>query len=311
MQASTSESKPVEQLHKDKDMLSGRDEVFATRMGGVRKSVARWRRWPRRFGFWSLATVANQPIPDTASSTWTHHVLNASQAASARAMDLMRQNVATSTSSAAISTDIKTTASFMPIECDLVYRRSRFSRGDRAIATGLKATRFRTPLQPVIRRVPGPGGSNPFSGLVRHTHAMGSVIVVAWTLIALAIASFVGAVGIVVAKRRQATWMQVQARVVRSRVEYLGEEFVADVAYTYSFGGIEYEGSTVGSLQIVYNWRGPAERKCARYPDGATVTAYVDRHDPARSMLEAPRSGASFVLLVASILCCIVGLALI
>ena len=28
MQASTSESKPVEQLHKDKDMLSGRDEVF-------------------------------------------------------------------------------------------------------------------------------------------------------------------------------------------------------------------------------------------------------------------------------------------
>ena len=140
---------------------------------------------------------------------------------------------------------------------------------------------------------------------------MGSVIVVAWTLIVLAIASFVGWVGIVVAKRRRATWMQVQARVVRSRVEYRGEEFVADVAYTYSFGGMEYEGSTVGSLQIVYNWRGPAERQCARYPDGATVTVYVDRHDPARSMLEAPRSGAAFVLLVASILCCIVGLALI
>jgi hypothetical protein len=39
---------------------------------------------------------------------------------------------------------------------------------------------------------------------------------------------------------------------------------------------------------VAGSWRGPAERRCARYPDGVTVTAYVDLRDPKRSVLEAP-----------------------
>jgi hypothetical protein len=138
---------------------------------------------------------------------------------------------------------------------------------------------------------------------------MGSALVVAWTLVLLAIAFFAVAAWSVVEAQRQTTWTKVPARVVRSRVEYRGEEFVADIAYTYSFGGEEYVGSTVGSLQIVYNWRGPAERQCARYPEGDTVTAYLDPGDPKRSMLEAPTSGTAPVFLCVSILCAVGGFA--
>jgi hypothetical protein len=53
-----------------------------------------------------------------------------------------------------------------------------------------------------------------------------------------------------------------------------------------------------------------AERKCAQYPDGGTVTAYVDPRDPKRSMLEAPISGAALVFLFVSILCAVFGFAL-
>jgi regulation of enolase protein 1 (concanavalin A-like superfamily) len=139
---------------------------------------------------------------------------------------------------------------------------------------------------------------------------MEAVMVGAWTLVVLAVAFFGVAMWSVVVAQRPSTWAPVSARVVRSQVEYRGEEFAADIAYTYSFGGEEYAGSTAGSFQVVYNWRGPAERKCARYPDGATVTVFVDPRDPKRSMLEAPPRGAALVFLFVSIVFFLIGMAL-
>ena len=126
----------------------------------------------------------------------------------------------------------------------------------------------------------------------------------------LAIGSFAMAARSFVVTQRPKTWAAVPARVVQSRVEYRGEEFFANISYTYSFGGEEYAGSTVGSFEVVYSWRGPAERKCARYPDGGTVTAYVDPRDPKRSMLEAPTGVVVLVLLLVSILFLLIGFAL-
>ena len=66
----------------------------------------------------------------------------------------------------------------------------------------------------VIRRVARSGGSNPFSGAVRHNRAMHHSLITAVPLMLLAITSFAFAVWIVVAKQRRATWTPVPARVV-------------------------------------------------------------------------------------------------
>jgi hypothetical protein len=139
---------------------------------------------------------------------------------------------------------------------------------------------------------------------------MASVSLIAWTLVLLAVVFFVVAVRSMIASDRYSTWAKVAARVVRSRVDSGDGDFVADIAYVYAVGGQEYVGGTAGSLQIVLNWRGPAERRCAEYPEGAAVEVYVDSRDPTRSMLEPPSGAMGLLLLVVGLLCGIVGLLL-
>ena len=122
-----------------------------------------------------------------------------------------------------------------------------------------------------------------------------------WITATFGIGFLVIAIWTIVAGNRQTTWTKVPARIIRSKVEYRGEEFAADVAYTYSFQGVEHIGNAVSSPQIVYNWRGPAERICARYPEGAAVIACVHPEDPQRSVLEAPSRAGAMAMLLASI----------
>ncbi|MFL6605677.1 MAG: DUF3592 domain-containing protein [Steroidobacteraceae bacterium] len=118
-----------------------------------------------------------------------------------------------------------------------------------------------------------------------------------------AIAVVLLAVGIlgVVAGQKQIPWTRVSGRVVRSGVEYRGEEFAAAVVYSYQHKNVEYTGNIVSFPQIVYNWRGPAERICQRYPEGATISVYVDPQNPKRSVLEPPSGVGVLALLLASV----------
>jgi hypothetical protein len=139
---------------------------------------------------------------------------------------------------------------------------------------------------------------------------MDSVVMVSWIFAAVGIMFLGTAIWSVVAAQRQETWATVPGQVVRSQVEYRGEEFAAEVSYTYSYDGREYTGRTVSSPPIVYNWRGPAERICARYPEGAVVVTHVNPRDPQRSVLEPPGGIGSIAMLLVSILCLVFAWAL-
>jgi len=117
-----------------------------------------------------------------------------------------------------------------------------------------------------------------------------------------AIATILLVIGIlgIVAGQKQATWSRVSGRVVRSKVEYRGEEFAADIVYSYQHNDVEYTGDTVSFPQIVYNWRGPAERICRRYPEGATINVYLNPQDPTQSVLEPPSGTGVVAFLIAS-----------
>jgi hypothetical protein len=136
------------------------------------------------------------------------------------------------------------------------------------------------------------------------------VNMISWISAAFGMGFLVIAICAIVAPNRQARWKKVPSRIIRSRVEYRGEEFAADVAYTYSYDGVDHTGNAVSSPQIVYNWRGPAERICARYPEGATVTASVHPEDPTRSVLEPPGRIGAIVMLLVSAVCLLFALAL-
>jgi Protein of unknown function (DUF3592) len=92
----------------------------------------------------------------------------------------------------------------------------------------------------------------------------------------------------------QRAWARVPGRVARSRVEIQGEDYRADVEYAYRYQERDYRGTTVRSLQPAYNWRGPAERICQRYPVGAIIEVYVSPQDPHQSVLE-PGGGSWLV----------------
>jgi len=85
-------------------------------------------------------------------------------------------------------------------------------------------------------------------------------------------------------------------------VEYDGEDFVADVVYSYRHNNIDYTGDTVSRPQVTYNWRGPAERVCRRFPEGATISVYVNPKDSRRAVLEPPARFGAITFLLVSIL---------
>lgn len=80
--------------------------------------------------------------------------------------------------------------------------------------------------------------------------------------------------------------MKVIGRIVVSQVDFQWEDYQPIVKYVFHYNGIEYLGKKIRSHNIVYNFKGPAERLCARYPIGASVKVYVDPTRPSRSVLE-------------------------
>ncbi len=81
-------------------------------------------------------------------------------------------------------------------------------------------------------------------------------------------------------------WERVTGKVLVSRVEFQWEDYQPIVEYVYCHNGIEYRGKKIRSHLVVYNFKGPAERLCARYPSGASVEVYIDPNNPERSVLE-------------------------
>lgn len=103
---------------------------------------------------------------------------------------------------------------------------------------------------------------------------------------------------------------EVEATVLESdvgRVDATEREYRAHVTYEYS-----YEGETYTSENIYagtgdsdrFSTRGTAESFVQQYPEGETVTAYVDPDEPSRAYLE---TGIRFTSLVGYALLALVG----
>lgn len=101
--------------------------------------------------------------------------------------------------------------------------------------------------------------------------------------------SGIGLAVYVAAKSRRAQqellWPKVPGTISRSVVELHGEYFRAIIEYAYVYGDRKYMGDTVRSGDLLYNWAGPAERLCARFPEGTSVDVYIDPANPSQSVL--------------------------
>jgi Protein of unknown function (DUF3592) len=86
-------------------------------------------------------------------------------------------------------------------------------------------------------------------------------------------------------------WVKVVGRIITSRVDYDGELYRAGVHFSYRYNGIEYSAKTIRTFGLMYNFRGPAETTCARYPVGANVDVFVDPDGPERAVLEPGGDG--------------------
>jgi hypothetical protein len=58
------------------------------------------------------------------------------------------------------------------------------------------------------------------------------------------------------------------------------------IDYTYSYKGALFQGNRLRSLQVLVNWRQPAEQSACAYPVGAAVEVFVDPQHPRESVLE-------------------------
>ncbi|HEX7242873.1 MAG TPA: DUF3592 domain-containing protein [Longimicrobiaceae bacterium] len=93
---------------------------------------------------------------------------------------------------------------------------------------------------------------------------------------------------------RTYSWARAEGRVVRSLVgretESTGEgtldSYRAEVRYRYEAAGAPRTGSAVHADDRGSPSRTGAERKAARYPEGARVAVFYDPADPDRAVLE-------------------------
>jgi hypothetical protein len=94
--------------------------------------------------------------------------------------------------------------------------------------------------------------------------------------------------GFVLAHRwtQQQTWREVAGVIVGSEVVNNYEWFQPNIRFEYVVDGHQYSGATVRTGLITYNWRGPAERLCAKYPVGARIPVFISSSDPASAVLE-------------------------
>jgi hypothetical protein len=96
--------------------------------------------------------------------------------------------------------------------------------------------------------------------------------------------------------QRQLDWLRVAGRVLRSEVKWDGELYEPEVTYEYSYNDAKYTSSQIRSGLLTYNWRGPAERLCERYPANSAIQVLINPVDPTDAVLE-PAGGAGFVAL--------------
>jgi hypothetical protein len=87
--------------------------------------------------------------------------------------------------------------------------------------------------------------------------------------------------------QREHDWRKVPGTILRSEVEFDAEFYKARIEYSYPYDDHIYRGNTVRSNLLLYNWRGPSERLCEKYPSQSAVDVLVDPTDPSRSVLEA------------------------
>jgi len=86
--------------------------------------------------------------------------------------------------------------------------------------------------------------------------------------------------------RTQHQWSQVPAVIIESAVGLNGDSFHVLIRFEFSWRGRRFVGDTPRSGIISFNWRGPADRLCAKFPVGAQVIAYVDDLNPQSAVLE-------------------------
>jgi hypothetical protein len=96
--------------------------------------------------------------------------------------------------------------------------------------------------------------------------------------------------------QRQLDWLRVAGRVLRSEAKWDGELYEPEVTYEYSYNDAKYTSSQIRSGLLTYNWRGPAERLCERYPANSAIQVLINPVDPTDAVLE-PAGGAGFVAL--------------
>jgi hypothetical protein len=84
--------------------------------------------------------------------------------------------------------------------------------------------------------------------------------------------------------------------------------YVANVAYSYSVGGVEYTSTRIRFGQVSSGFRSHAEYWTNKYKAGASTTAYYNPRNPAESVLERGVSLGAFFPLGCGLLFLAVGL---
>ena len=86
-------------------------------------------------------------------------------------------------------------------------------------------------------------------------------------------------------------FVEVRAEILESEVRYESESYRPFVRYRYSIDGTEHVGDRVGFMVWGSSDPGMAEEIVARYPVGATVTAWADPDEPGEAVLTTTADG--------------------
>lgn len=85
---------------------------------------------------------------------------------------------------------------------------------------------------------------------------------------------------------QQNQWRCVDGDIVSSDIGFDGEHYEPNVGYEYTIDGAIARGTQIRSLLVKFNWKGPSEKICAKYPVGRKVKVFVDPMDSSRAVLE-------------------------
>lgn len=143
------------------------------------------------------------------------------------------------------------------------------------------------------------------------------VVMIAAGMAFLGAACFIGvAIADLLRGARTYRWRRAEGRVVRSLVAHSAETdgegttdvYRAEVHYRYEASGALRSGCAVRATDRGSPSRTRAERRCARYPEGARVTVFYDPAHPDRAVLERGAGSGPLALFAWGGLCLIGGL---